>query len=83
MISMTVHLCGGSAEMLLWQSQKDDILNVATNTIVVIELLEYGGALMAENPVSLPFSKMTYKKTRWLATRCDWRQERGAVDLLA
>jgi len=67
MISMTVHLCGSSAEMLLWRSQKDDILNVATNTLVMIVLLEYGGTLMAENPVSLPFSEMTYEKTRCLA----------------
>jgi hypothetical protein len=68
---MTVHLCGSSAEMLLWRSQKDDILNVATNTIVVIVLLKYGGTLMAENAVSLSFSKVTYEKTRWLVSRCE------------
>ena len=56
--------------MLLWRSQKDDILNVAMNTLVMIVLLEYGGTLVAENPVSLPFSEMTCE-THCLAT--SWR----------
>jgi len=45
-------------------------------------LLEYGGTLVAENPVSLPFSEMTYEKTYCLATRCEWWGEKRIMDLL-
>ena len=61
-ISMAVHLCCGSAEILLRRSEEDDILNVAMNTIVMIVLLEYGGILVAQNLVSLSFSEMTFEK---------------------
>jgi hypothetical protein len=57
---MAIHLCRGSAEILLRQSKEDDILNVATNTIVIVVLLEYGGALVAKDPVPLSFSEMTF-----------------------
>ena len=58
MISMTVHLCRGSADILLWRSNEDHILNGASNTIIVIVLLEYGGPVMTEDPVSLPFGEV-------------------------
>jgi hypothetical protein len=70
-ISMTVHLCRGSADILLWRPNEDHILNRASNTIVVIVLLEYGGTLVAENPVSLSFSEMTCQKPHRLATSCE------------
>ena len=68
---MVVHLCCRSAEILLCRSEEDDILNVATNTIVMIVLLEYGGTLVAEDSVSLSFSEMTCEKTDWLAMGCE------------
>ena len=57
-------------------------MNIATNTLVMTVLLEYGGTLVAENPVSLPFSEMTYEKTYCLATRCEWWGEKRIMDLL-
>jgi hypothetical protein len=44
-------------------AEEDDILNVETNTIVIIVLFEYGGALVAKDPVPLSFSEMTFEKT--------------------
>jgi hypothetical protein len=65
---MAVHLCRGLAEILLRWSEEYDILNIATNAIVVIVLLEYSGTLVAKNSVSLSFSEMTCEKTHRLAT---------------
>ena len=36
-------------------------MNIATNTIVMIVLLEYSRTFVPENPVSLPLSEMTCK----------------------
>jgi hypothetical protein len=74
---MAVHLCCRSAEVLLCRSE-DDILNVATNTIVMIVLLEYGGTLVAEDSVSLSFSEMTCEKIHCLA--CQRREGKRVMD---
>ena len=42
-------------------------MNVSADTIVVIVLLKYSRTLVAENPVSLSFSEMAYKRRHWLA----------------
>ena len=54
---MAVHLCCGPTDILLWWPKKGDILNVATNTFVMITLLEYSGPMVTEDPVSLPLSE--------------------------
>jgi hypothetical protein len=59
-ISMEVYLCRTSANFLLWRSQEDDILNVATNAIVMVVFLIDNRLLMAENSISFRFDKMTY-----------------------
>jgi hypothetical protein len=55
---MAVHLCRSSANILLCRSKKDNVLSVATNTAVMIVLLEYGGPVMTEDLVSLPFGEV-------------------------
>lgn len=70
MISMAVYLYRGSTEILLRRSEEDNILNVTTNIIVMIVLLEYSGTLMIENTVSFSFSKIIFKKTNYLVISC-------------
>lgn len=70
MISIAVYLCRGSTEILLRRSEEDNILNVTTNIIVMIVLLEYSGTLITENTVSFSLSKITFKKTNYLVTSC-------------
>jgi hypothetical protein len=82
-ISITVYLCRGSADILLWRSKEDYILNRTLNIIIVIVLLEYGGTLMAENPVSLSFSEMIYQKPHRLAINYKWRRGEKIIDILA
>ena len=55
-------------------------MNVATNTIVVIVLLEYGGTLVAEDSGSLSFSEMTCEKIHCLATGCQRREGKRMMD---
>lgn len=68
-ISMEVHLCRASANFLLWRSQEDGILNVATNTIVMVVFLIDNRLLVAEDSISFPFDKMTYVDTPQSVTR--------------
>jgi hypothetical protein len=62
-ISMEVYLCHTSANFLLWRSQEDGNLNVATDTIVVVVFLVDNRLLVAENSISFSFDKMAYVDT--------------------
>jgi hypothetical protein len=48
---------------LLWRSQEDGNLNVATDTIVVVVFLVDNRLLVAENSISFSFDKMAYVDT--------------------
>ena len=66
---MEVHLHRTSAIFLLWRSQEDDILNVATNTIVMAVFLTGNRLLVAEDSISFRFDKMTYVDAPQSVTR--------------
>jgi hypothetical protein len=66
---MAVRLCRSAAESLLRRAQRDDILDIATDTIIMVVLLEYGRPSVAKNLVTFPFSEMTCELTGRLAVR--------------
>src|SRR5436305_14732342 len=78
---MEVHRCRTSADFLPRRSQEDDILNVVTNTIVMVVSLMDSGALVAEDLISFPFGKMTCVDTSQSATRpkLGYRETEGEV----
>lgn len=57
---MAVHLYRSSANILLYRSKKDNILNIATNIIIMVVLLKNGEPVMTEDPASLPFGEVLY-----------------------
>jgi hypothetical protein len=56
-------------------------LNVPTDAIIVIIFLEYGGTMMAENPVPLSFGEMACERTRELATELPQTNWKRMIDL--